>query len=1711
MVTSTARSRNKNIEAIYPLTPLQQGMLFHTLLESETGVYVQQLSCTLHGALDTEALERAWQRVVERHSVLRTAFIWEELKQSLQVVGRKVNLPLEQQDWRELSRDEQEQRLEAFLQQERRTGFKLSKSPLMRLNLIRTAADVHQFVLTYHHLLLDGWSLPILLKEVFSFYEAFRRGQDLHLKQTRPYVDYINWLQQQDETKAEGFWRATLKGFLSPTPLGEKPLATASQASREEAYSAEKTHLSRALTASLQALARQHQLTMSTLVQGAWAVLLARYSGQRDVLFGATTSGRPATLAGAEAMVGLFINTLPVRVEVNSEKEVVAWLKQLQHELVEMREHEHSALIQIHGWSEVPRGLPLFDSILVFQNYPLEESLPEQVGSLSIRGIRTFDQTNYALTLAVTPGAQMSLELAYDCRRFDAATIRRLLGHLQTVLEGMAANPERKLARLPLLTPAEEQQLAQWNRTQKNYPLEKCLHELFEAQAASTPLAIAARCEGRQLTYGELNGRANQLANYLRRLGVGADVLVGICAERSLDFVVGMLGVFKAGGAYVPLDPAYPKERLSFLLENSRVTILLTQQRLLDALPEHGATVVCLDADWAHVAHESEATLESVVVPANLAYVIYTSGSTGLPKGAMIEHRSMLNHLFIKAETLGLSSGDVVAQTASQCFDISVWQMLSVLLAGGRVEIFPDEVAHDPWLLAERVTQTGVTVLESVPSFLRILVEQGAGRAGEGQGAGVWGSLRWMLATGEALPPQLCRQWLESYPSIPLVNAYGPTECGDDVTQAVIIESPGEDVARMPIGRALSNLQLYVLDAEMRELPVGCSGELYVGGVGVGRGYLRDGGRTAERFVPDAFGGAEGARLYRTGDVVRRREDGELEYLGRVDEQVKVRGNRIELGEVEAALEGLEEVREAVALVWDEAGGSRLVAYVVPKAQAASPVEKEGAPKELEKVAQWQTVFDQVYRQETVSEQDEAVNLSVWISSYTRESLPENEIAESVEDSVKRILSLGPRRVLELGCGTGLLLSRIAPHCEYYCGTDISEAVVESLKRRLERSRASLPEIKLLQRAADDLEGIEAGSFDVVVINELVQYLPSADYLVRVIEGALKMLRPGGCIFVGGVRSLPLLEAFHLSVQLAQSTPDASVEQLQQRVRKAVAQDKELVIDPDFFIALKQRTPQISDVEIQLKGGEHDNELTKFRYDVILRAGQESVASTEIDWLDWRRGGLNVDDVRRMLREDEPPLLAVKNVPNLRLVRESRALELLSASARPATVGELKELVAGTNRAIAPASFWAIGEELPYDVQVCWSEAGEAGSYDLLFRRRSVLAHNAGHVALPRKSLEPKPWAQYANNPLLDISTEQLIPKLRRRMKETLPDYMIPSAFVLMDALPLTTNGKVDRRQLPAPEQTRPEMEKAYVAPRNSTEEKLSAICAEALRLERVGVYDNFFELGGHSLLAIQVLSRVQKTFQIDLPLRAVFETPTIAGLAQKIEEALSSGQAVAATPIERVARDGELELSHAQQRLWILDQLEPGSSFYNIPGAVRLTGQLKVEVLERSFSEIIRRHETLRTTFVVKDGKPLQHISQAEPRELAVIDIAGLPGAQQEEEVGRLATAEAERPFDLAQGPLLRMKLLRLSEEEHVLLVTMHHIISDGWSMGVLIREVAALYEAYSAGEASPLPELEIQYADYAAWQRKWLAGEMLQEQLRYWKGQLAGAPPLL
>jgi amino acid adenylation domain-containing protein/thioester reductase-like protein len=899
----------KNIENIYPLSPTQQGILFHTLYAPESGVYVVQSCYTFSKSLNIAAFKQAWQQVIDQHPILRTSFYWKQHKEPFQVVQKNVQLPWEQYDWQEFPVSEQPKRLEAFLQADRQQGFDISQPPLMRLTLIQVTKETYHFIWSSHHLILDGWSGAVVLQQVFQAYEALSKRQVLPLPRSRPYQDYIAWLQQQDLSQAEAFWRKVLQGFTAPTQL-----RVSTSANEATGYDEQSLKLSPATTTALQSLARQHKVTLNTLVQGAWAILLSRYSGEEDVLFGATSAGRPPALVGSESMVGLFINTLPVRVQVTGNELLIPWLQKLQAQQVEAQQYEYSPLVQVQGWSEVPRDLPLFESILVFENYPVDASLKAWATEMQIHEIRSVETTNYPITIKAGVGTELSLEIVSDRSRFDAATINRMLGHLQTILEGMVANPRQSLSSLPLLTTAEiHQQLIEWNNTQTEYPRDKCLHQVFEEQVEKTPDAVAVVFENQQLTYHQLNSKANQLAHHLQKLGVGSDVLVGICVERSLEMVVGLLGILKAGGAYVPLDPKYPQERLAFMLEDSQAQILLTQTHLAKGFAGNINTI-CLDSNQQLLEQHSRENLFIEVTSKNLAYIIYTSGSTGKPKGVAIEHCSCIAFLHWARRVFSDDELTGVLAATSICFDLSVFEIFVPLSCGGKV-ILVENALHLP----NSPVATEVSLVNTVPSIISELLRMN----------GLPSSVRTVNLAGEPLQHQLVQQIYQNDAIQKVFNLYGPSE---DTTYSTFSLVKKEDKT-VTIGRPIQNTQIYLLDTNLQPVPVGVKGEIYIGGAGLARGYLNRPELTEQRFISNPV--TPGIRLYRSGDLARYLPNGELEYLGRIDNQVKIRGFRIELGEIEATLTQHPLIQEAVVVAREDVvGDKRLVAYIVTKCDA---------------------------------------------------------------------------------------------------------------------------------------------------------------------------------------------------------------------------------------------------------------------------------------------------------------------------------------------------------------------------------------------------------------------------------------------------------------------------------------------------------------------------------------------------------------------------------------------------------------------------------------------------------------------------------------------------------------------------------------------------------------------------------------------------------
>ena len=909
-----------DVEDIYPLSSAQQGLLFHSLYAPQSAMYMAQMALGLRGQIDGESFARAWQQAIDRHAALRTTFVWEDLDEPLQVVHRSARLPLFEADWRHLPPAEQAERLEAFLRADRERDFELSASPPMRFAMLRLGDEAYEFIWSHHHLLINGWSFSTLLAEVFSAYETLRKRERVRLPQEQPYRDYIEWLNGQSAERAESFWRATLEGFATATPIpferGDGGAAPGRSAPLAKSLGAPST-------ARLQVLARRQRLTVNTLIQAAWAILLGRHAGERDVVFGATVSGRPPELPGVEEMIGLFINTLPVRVKLSPDETALALMKRLHAWQTEAQQYEYSRLVKIHEWSGAARGATLFKSILVFENYPLDAPALKKSLSFEIQAVRSFERTNYPLTLVVAPGAELRLELLYDPDRVDATGAARLLNHLQTLVESIVAKPGQRLSELAMLSEGERQEaLFTHNDTAREYPASAPIHELFEQQAMLTPDAIAVSAPSSTISYGELAARANQLGRRLRENGVTTESAVGIVLPRDADLVIASLAVLKAGGVCLPLDIAYPAARLRFMLEDAEARLLLTRQEFSGSLTSYGGRVIFVDYEVDYeqprIAAEGVADLASHAQGERLAYVLYTSGSTGAPKGVAIPHRAV-NRLVRNTNYIQSGQADNFAQLSNASFDAVLFEIWGALLNGGRLTIIPPETALAPPRLAEHILTHQVNTVLLTTALFNELARQ-APHACQ--------SLSVALFGGEAADPKWVREALRAAPACRFVNLYGPTECAT-VTTFEVVEAVAENLSSIPIGAPISNTRAYVLDDLSEPVPAGVAGELSVGGAGLARGYYNRPHLTAERFTPDPFAGAPGARLYRTGDVVRRLADLRIDYLGRKDHQVKLRGFRIELGEIETVLRQAPGVHDAVVLLQEGANGDKqLVAYL---------------------------------------------------------------------------------------------------------------------------------------------------------------------------------------------------------------------------------------------------------------------------------------------------------------------------------------------------------------------------------------------------------------------------------------------------------------------------------------------------------------------------------------------------------------------------------------------------------------------------------------------------------------------------------------------------------------------------------------------------------------------------------------------------------------
>ena len=1385
-----------------------------------------------------------------------------------------------------LDLQEQQEQLRSLLLQEIRQLFDLEKDLPIRSALFKLDEQDYIFVITLHHIASDGWSLTLLAQELSAFYTAAIQNQAPDLPELSvQYADFAlwqrQWLQEKNLESQLNYWVDKLRD-LPPLQLPTDHPRPAIETFRGASCP---IILSKSLTAKLKHLTQQQGLTIFMTLLAGFKVLLARYCGQTGVAVGSPIANR--NRQEVEGLIGFFVNSIVLYTELDGDLSFIDVLKRVQQTSLEAYSNQDFPFEKLVEELHPERSLthnPLFQVMFAVQQNEAMVSgfnLPDlEMSIYSEADMEMPIRTDMEMHLW-QEGEEIKGFCNYNQDLFEPTTIAQMLSHYQNLLSAAVDTPEQPISQISLLTKEEYHQIVfDWNNTKTNYPSEQCIHQLFEAQAEKTPNAIAVIFENEMLTYAELNTKSNQLAYHLQTCGVKPNTFVGICVERSAGLIVGLLAILKVGAAYVPLDPSYPRPRLEYMVDDGQLSVVITQEKWRKQLPKNILATVDLDSDWSTIEQQPTENFPNTITSSSLAYLIYTSGSTGKPKGVPIPHHGV-TRLVISTNYIDISSKDRIAQASNASFDAATFEIWGALLNGATMIGVNKTTLLSPETLYSHLQTHSINIL-----FLTTaLFNQVASSVPHG-----FKNLKYVLFGGEAVDPKAVRQILASGGPEHLLHVYGPTEC-TTFSSWYPITHVSENAVNIPIGKSIANSTTYVLDPNSYPVPIGVAGELHIGGDGLALGYHERPELTEKKFIPDPFSNQTGQHLYKTGDLVRYLSDGNIEFLGRIDHQLKIRGFRIETGEIEALLNQNSSVQETVVVAReDNPGDKRLVAYVVPKSEAIATSSSELSESQVDS---WQNVFNQQVYTQLDDTSDPLFNIKGWISNYDNQPIPEKQMRIWANDITHQVLANNPESVWEVGCGTGMLLFQIAPYTQHYYGTDISQVSLEYIRQQTVNQPDKYAHVNLAQRSAEDMTGIEDNSFDVVLLSSIVQYFPSLEYLQTVIENSTRVVKPGGRIILGDIRNFSLMRAFHTAVQIYKATPSLSTNDLRQYINQQVQQETEFLVSPDFFVALKTQGSKISHVQIRLQKGHELNELNKYRYTVILHVEaqpDEVVSAYETQ----ESAGWTFKDIQDYLKDENPNLVCFSNLINRRIISDVMSVELLAAS-EVRTVQQLKQkLTEQVPEGIDPAQLYDLADELGYCVEICWAAEGNPECIDAVFVRAEKAA-NA--IALPplTRMINAKASHLHSNNPLVSQTAKQLVPNLRTYLEERLPEYMVPSGFMLLSQFPLTPNGKIDRKALP-PLKLIDNISSDFVAPQTDTEMKLANIWMDVLGIEKIGIHDNFFHLGGHSLMATQVVSRIRKEFGMEFPLANLLESATVESVGKRIDANLWAAQSATAT-----------------------------------------------------------------------------------------------------------------------------------------------------------------------------------------------------------------------
>jgi amino acid adenylation domain-containing protein len=1409
---------------VYPLSFAQQRLWFLDRLEPGNPAYNISLAVNLKGELEVTLLEQSLNEIIRRHETLRTTFTTVN-GQPMQIIAASLKLSLSVIDYQKSIESQGDAAVEQFLTEQSQQPFDLTQGLLLRAKLLRLAPQEHILLLEMHHIISDGWSTEVFLQEMASLYKAFLAGTSSPLpKISIQYKDFAHWQRQwlQGEILQTqlSYWKQQLEGIPAALQLPTDRPRPAVQTSHGAQQSIE---LSEVVIKQLKAIARQEGVTLFMLLLAAFGTFLYRYTGQDDIAVGTPVANRNRD--EVKGLIGFFVNTLVLRTDMSGNPTFDELLTRVRKVALGAYTHQDLPFDQLVEAVQPERDTsrtPLFQVMFSIQDY---SQLPE-IPSLTLSSVKIETETaqfDLSVSINITQKAVMA-SFEYNTDLFDAATIAKMLRHFQNLLSGIATNPQARLSNLPLLSEADCKELLEFSTNKFQIPnfqskIEQCIHQLFEVQVERTPNAVAVVFDNQHLTYKELNQRANQLAHYLKTLGVRPEVLVGICIQRSLEMVVGLLAILKAGGAYLPLDTAYPKERLALMLKDAQVSVLLTTSVQCDALPEHQSQVICLDTDWQTIAENSQDNPINQTQPENLAYLIYTSGSTGTPKGVMIQHRSLSTYINTTCIEFALKSSDRILQFTSISFDVAAEEIFSCLLQGATLILRTDQMLSSISEFLYQCNNLELTILDLPTSFWHQLTDELS-----------TGNLvlpvtvRLVLIGGEKADPSRLKIWQQQVgEQVRLVNCYGPTETTISATMCDLstVTSLKTVGCELPIGKPINNIQTYILDSSLELVPIGVPGELYIGGMGVARGYRNRPELTAEKFIPNPYTTEAGARLYQTGDLVRYRLDGNIEFLGRIDYQVKIRGFRIELGEIEALLNQHSDVQESVVMDREDVSGNkRLVAYIVPEKRQGNLLSEQDN-QQKDQIELWPSVGEYpVY--------DEFLYYAM-TNDYLRNHSYKVAINQLVKDKV----------VVEIGTGKDAILSRfcVEAGAKKVYAIEIGEEAYRQAEANINNLGLS-DKITLIHGDATQVNLPELAD---ICVSEIMGTIAGSEGVTVILNDARRFLKQDGVMI-----------PFKAITKIAPAClPD------------------ELLDNPRFTELTAYYTEQV---------------FEEVGYPFDLRLCINKFPKSNI-----------ISNVENFENLDFTRFVAPEycHEVSFTINKDSRLdgfLLWLSLETVPGEVIDILDHEYSWLPVYFPVFYpgiqVSVGDTIQAFCKGTLSDNNLNPDYEIKGR---LIKINGEKIEFEYKSYHhqrvfkqtpfyERLFSQFGSNKR--INPGNLAQRLRDYLKEHLPEYMVPSSFIMLNALPLSPNGKLDRRALPTPKDLSSNLAFAHVAPCNEVEKTIATIWQEVLHLETVGINDNFFDLGGHSLLALQVQSKLQQLFPKNVLITDLFKYPNISSLA---------------------------------------------------------------------------------------------------------------------------------------------------------------------------------------------------------------------------------------